>query len=183
MIPARSAESRRNVERDLEQLRPGLLVLVRTIVGTASEADDICNEAIRIVLERLRREPLESPDALPAYLAQTARNLAIDERRRSGRRRTRTGQHTAIEQFPDATADPAEMVESQSRSLAVRRILEELPTDRDRRLLVRHYLEDADKEAVCREFGLTPEHFNRVVFRARNRLRKLIDRLGGDDDL
>ena len=49
---------------------------------------------------------------------------------------------------------------------------------------MRFYLDDEDKDAICRALGLSYEHFNRVIFRARNRFRELLERRGfGRDDL
>jgi hypothetical protein len=45
-------------------------------------------------------------------------------------------------------------------------------------VLVRFYLDDEDKEKICSELRLSEEHFNRVIFRARNRFRELLERRG-----
>ena len=55
------------------------------------------------------------------------------------------------------------------------RVLAEMTTPRDRELLVRYYLRDEDKAAICRGLGLTEAHFNRVIFRARERFRALLE--------
>ena len=57
-------------------------------------------------------------------------------------------------------------------------MLEEMPVARDREVLVRFYLNDEDREQICRELRLSEEHFNRVIFRARNRFRELIEHRG-----
>jgi hypothetical protein len=63
-------------------------------------------------------------------------------------------------------------------------MLEEMPATRDRELLVRFYLNDEEKDAICRELNLSQEHFNRVIFRARNRFRELLEQRGfGRGDL
>ena len=60
----------------------------------------------------------------------------------------------------------------------MREVLAELPTPRDRELIVAFYLEEQDKDAICTRLGLTGEHFNRVVHRARERFRELLERRG-----
>ena len=55
-------------------------------------------------------------------------------------------------------------------------LLDELPTERDRLLLMRFYLDGVDKQQLCREIGLSPKHFDRVLMRARGRLRTIIER-------
>ena len=61
---------------------------------------------------------------------------------------------------------------------AARKMLEEMPAARDRDLLVRFYLNDEAKEQICQDLRLSTEHFNRVIFRARNRFRELLEQRG-----
>lgn len=159
----------------LPDLRQGVLFLLRREVRDPALAEDLCSEAIRIVVERLAREPLDDPARLPAFLAQTARNLAIAEWRKSGRRRTVTGEDATIATHADDSADVGDGIQARQRAEAVRAVLAELPTLRDRELLVRYYLHDEDKVDICRRLGLSDGHFNRVIFRARERFRALLE--------
>jgi RNA polymerase sigma-70 factor, ECF subfamily len=161
-------------ERRLRDLRRGVLFLLRREVRDPALAEDLCSETMRIVLERLQREPLEDPSKLPAFLAQTARNLVIAEWRRRGRQRTMTGEEAAIEAQVDEGADPTRGAQDQQRAQAVASVLREMATPRDRDLLVRYYLHDEDKLEICRRLGLSEAHFNRVIFRARERFRALL---------
>lgn len=169
---------------DLTALREGVLFLLRRLVRDPYLAEDLCNQALLIVLERLEREPLDDPGRLAAYLAQTARNLAIAERRKDARRRTSTGEEAAIEGYADPGAsDASGPLQARARSRAIRQVLEELPSPRDREILVRHYLRDEDRDTLCRDLGLTEEHFHRVIHRARERFRALLGRRYAEQDL
>ncbi|MGH8221378.1 MAG: RNA polymerase sigma factor, partial [Woeseiaceae bacterium] len=128
------------------------------------------------VLERLRQQPLEDPAKLAQYLAQTARFLARNNRRVVRRRRTYTGQQQAIEEFHDLEADPSAATQVDDCAKAVRKVLKEIPNIRDREILVRVYLHDQDKAQICRELGIDENHYRRVVFRARERFRALIEK-------
>ena len=163
-------------EAALLQLRGGVLCVLNCMVQEPALAEDLCNETFRIVLERLRREPLEEPTKLAAYLAQTARSLAMADRRKTSRRQTITGEQYAIDHVADEGADPSLALESQTRAKAMRKVLEEMPNVRDRQLLVRFYLNDEDRVDICRDLNLTEVHFNRVIFRARERFRVLLDK-------
>ncbi len=160
----------------LLQLRSGVLFLLHREVRDPTLAEDLCNETFRIVLERLRRQPLEDPTKLAAYLAQTARNLAVADRRKVARRQTFTGEQHAIGDFVDEASDPSVDLQSQTRAKAIRKVLEEMPNVRDRLLLVRFYLNDEDRADICRDLNLTVGHFNKVIFRARERFRVLLDK-------
>ena len=58
----------------------------------------------------------------------------------------------------------------------VRRLIAEMPTDRDRQLLLRFYVAEEEKDSICGELGLDSLHFNRVLFRARHRFKELLVR-------
>ena len=165
------------------QLRSGVLFLLRNQVREPALAEDLCNEAFRIVFERLGRQPLEDPTKLAAYLAQTVRNLLTTDRRRSVRRRTVTGEQTAIDEFPDAESDPTASLQSRLRARAVRQVLEEMPTLRDRQLLVRYYLKDEEVADICGDLGLTEVYFHKVLHRARSRFKVLLCKRYAKSDL
>ncbi|MCH5376374.1 MAG: sigma-70 family RNA polymerase sigma factor [Planctomycetes bacterium] len=160
---------------DVAELRRGVLFLLRRKVQDPALAEDLCGETFRIVFERMQREPLEDPTKLPAFLAQTARNLAIAEWRKRGRQNTVTGEEAAIAAYADDRSDAAAELLDRQRAEAVRRVLEEMGTPRDRELLTRYYLRDEDKVEICQSLGLTEAHFHRVIFRARERFRALLE--------
>ena len=54
-------------------------------------------------------------------------------------------------------------------------MLAELKNERDRDILSRYYIADQDKDAICRDLQLSDLHFNRVLFRARQRYRELYE--------
>jgi RNA polymerase sigma-70 factor (ECF subfamily) len=60
------------------------------------------------------------------------------------------------------------------RAEIVRAVLNELPLDRDLEILFRYYLAEEDKHQICADLSLSPLHFNRVLFRARERFRQLL---------
>ena len=167
----------------VRQLREGLMHLLARQVRDPAVAEDICNEAFHILFERLHRRPLDEPSKLAAYLAQTARNLLVTHYRKDARRQTSTGQQSAIDRYPDADADPSTDAQSRSRARAIREVLREMPSLRDRQILVRYYLNEEPKAAICHDLGLTAENFDIVVHRARNRFRVLLARRFAPSDL
>ena len=61
---------------------------------------------------------------------------------------------------------------------AVRTMLDELPSPRDRALLKRFYLEEGEKDSLCREFDLAEGTLNQALNRARARFRAILDQRG-----
>jgi RNA polymerase sigma-70 factor (ECF subfamily) len=164
---------------DVAGLREGLLAMLRGLCRRKrvdiSIADDLCNEAFRILLERVQREPLRDPDKVAAFLAQTARNLFTADARKYGRRRTTTGDDEVIVAQADPSPDVAERLQHVDLARVVQRVLKRMTVQRDREILVRYYLRDEDKAEICQTLGLSEEHFNRVIDRARSRFAALLD--------
>jgi RNA polymerase sigma-70 factor, ECF subfamily len=163
---------------DITQLREGLLAMLRGLCRRkrvdVSIADDLCNEAFRILLERVQREPLRDPDKVAAFLAQTARNLFTADARKYSRRRTSTGDDEGIVGEADPAPDVADDLQHLDLARVVRSVLERMTVPRDREILVRYYLRDEDKARICQDLGLTEAHFNRVIDRARSRFAALL---------
>jgi RNA polymerase sigma-70 factor, ECF subfamily len=159
--------------------RRGLVYLLRHLGAAPEAADDLVQETFRIVIERLRRSGLAEPGGLAPFLRGTARNLLVAERRKTARRRTwgDTGElAAAVAPVPS----PLQDVLRGEEAATVRRLIGELPTDRDRELLLRFYVGEEAKEAICADLGLESLHFNRVLFRARQRFKELLERARGE---
>jgi RNA polymerase sigma-70 factor (ECF subfamily) len=66
------------------------------------------------------------------------------------------------------------------KAALVRQVIGEMPMERDRQVLFRFYIGEEDKERICADLGLTGPELNVVLFRARQRYRKLFEeRLAG----
>jgi RNA polymerase sigma-70 factor (ECF subfamily) len=81
----------------------------------------------------------------------------------------------ALEQIPDKEPGQFQFVASVQTAAAVRELLAGMPVERDRELLMRFYVQDQDKKEICKALGLDSLHFNRVLFRAKGRFRKLLE--------
>jgi RNA polymerase sigma-70 factor (ECF subfamily) len=132
-------------------------------------------DTFRIAIEKLRSSSLEEPERLAAYLRGVALNLWLGQRRKDTRRAT-TADSEAVELVADEGAGPFENVSREQVRRAVGVLLKELGTARDREILTRLYLDDEDKESICAALGVDSTHFNRVLFRAKQRFRELLVR-------
>lgn len=75
--------------------------------------------------------------------------------------------------LPSPEPTPLESVLRSERAVIVRRVLAEMASERDRQILFRFYVAEDEKDEICNDLGLTSLHFNRVLFRARERFRQL----------
>jgi RNA polymerase sigma-70 factor (ECF subfamily) len=154
---------------------PPLHFMLKQRTRDSELALDVRQEALRIVIEKLRAGTLEQPERLGGYLRGVALKLCGAQRRKESRRAT-TADSDAIETVADDRADPAQHVSDEQLRRAVRDLLAELSTPRDRDILTRVYLLEEDKDAICAALDIDSLHFNRVLFRAKQRFRELLER-------
>lgn len=149
----------------------GVSLLLRRLARSPSLAEDLHQETFRVVLEKARGGAIREPEKLAGFIRSTAKNLLLAHRRKEARyddlgneaeRRTPAGQLDRVLRDEEA--------------VRVRELLGELRFDRDRQLLVRFYLSDDSKHEICRDLEVDPGRFNRVLHRARQRLRELWER-------
>jgi RNA polymerase sigma-70 factor (ECF subfamily) len=159
------------------RISPGITQIVIRKTGNFALAQELCQETLIVVLTRLRAQPLDDPERLPAFAAQVARNLLMAERRKERRRRT-DADSSVVDEAPDLSEGQEADAQRESAAAAIRTVLQEMKSVRDRTLLVRYYLKDEDKKEICRELGLSEMSFNVILFRARNRFLELLARRG-----
>lgn len=164
----------------IRQFEPGLRVLLRRRTGgDQGLLQDLVQETLLVLIQRLRGTGIDDPQKLAAFAAQTARNLAIASLRKAERQRTDVDSDAT-----DRNADPSRQVEDLTAdveaALAVRALLRELPQPRDRLMLKRFYLEDHDKQLICQEMDLTEAAFNQALSRARRRFKQILEERGFD---
>ena len=170
----RQAESRM-----LVTLRPGVLAVLRFgAFHRWIDAEDLTQETLQVVVERVRARTIDDPRKVFAFAAATARNMALNAARKMLRQQTVVDSELIDELAQNLESEPSDLSEADDRHLAqaVMALLDELPTERDREVLVRFYLDGTDKQQLCHELGLSPKHFDRVLMRARTRLRTIIER-------
>jgi RNA polymerase sigma-70 factor (ECF subfamily) len=153
----------------------GLRSQLARVTGSRELAADLLQDAIVTALQKLREGELSSRRELDGFVYRTALNHLRNHRRKD---RWRVSDTNAAELLADPQAAcPTEDVASAQWARLTREVLLEA-NSRDRELLVRFYLHDEPKEELCRRYGLSELHFNRVIFRARERFRDLLQSRG-----
>ena len=179
IVAAAISGDRKAESRMLLALRPGVLAVLRYgAFHRWVDAEDLTQETLQVVVERVRAGTIDDPRKVFAFAAATARNLALNQARKVLRQQTVVDSELVDELAQNLEMEQNELSDADDRQLAqaVMTLLDELPTQRDRQLLIRFYLEGTDKQQLCRELGLSPKHFDRVLMRARSRLRAIIER-------
>jgi RNA polymerase sigma-70 factor (ECF subfamily) len=175
----RIASGDRAAEEELaRRYSHGLLFHLRRTTGDPSLSDDLHQETFRVVLERLRGGGIADPERLAGFILGTGRNLFLAGWRKQGRRGERDAVDVEGLELLDAAPGQLEEVLREEEIREVRRLIGELGTDRDRQILFRFYVAEERKDRICADLGLSSLHFNRVLFRARQRFKEMLAELG-----
>ncbi len=151
----------------------GMFFILYKQTGERNLSEDLAQEAMVIVLEKARRGLIDNPESLPSFVRQTCINILIGLRRKESRRNTHPDSES-IDRFEAGSESLLAVVGREQAAGFVQKALDELSTDRDRDILRRHYLMDEDKVSTCAALGLSAAHYDRVLHRARQRLKQLL---------
>lgn len=174
-LAQRIRDGDRSAEAELVQtFSRGIRVILRHIARDAALVEDLHQDTFRIGLERVRAGALRDAAQLGGFLAGLARNLAIEHFRKA--RRSVPEDDAALDRLESPAPSASELLEREEDARRVARVLEALPTERDRAVLRRFYLGHEDKDVLCTELGVDRLQFNRIVHRARERFRAIWER-------
>jgi RNA polymerase sigma-70 factor, ECF subfamily len=162
----------------LKYRRPLLQIFLQRRIDRDT-AQDLLQLTFLQAIKKIREEGLEDPGNLGGYLYRTACNLAIAYwRGEIARRRSAAGEPVA--DLQDDTLALDERVDQDLLAQCVRKLITELPRERDREVLKRLYLDEEPKAEIRESMQLTELQFNQVLFRARQRFGEILRRHGLD---
>jgi RNA polymerase sigma-70 factor (ECF subfamily) len=159
----------------VHHLQPGLQYMLRRLTRRPDHADDLLQETLALVLQKVRDGDLQEPQKLAAFTHGTARNLFLGEKRKQRRR----GLPATLDQMEEPATgqpDPLDAVLQKERVQAIQRIVAEIRPERNRLVLFRFYLSGDPKEEICRDLEISSLNFNRILYKARRHFKKLIQR-------
>lgn len=148
-----------------------LLIKLRSRLRSRQDIEDVRQEVFLRVIRSVRSGTgLHEPERLGAFVLAVCNNVLLEHFRHQGR----------VTQIDSQTPEPRqpktdfeqELVSEESQQ-HVRDLIEELSA-KDRGILRAVFLEERDKDAVCREFGIRREYLRVLLHRAKNRFRQLL---------
>jgi RNA polymerase sigma-70 factor (ECF subfamily) len=126
-----------------------------------------------ITLGKIRAGAIRKPHSILAFLRRTAKNVVITHHRTENRYRNLGDQ---VCQLPGQVENPATRdIDLKIIKCLLQKILNQLSIPRDREILQRFYLYEENKSSICRDFGIKSEHFDRVLYRAKQRVRLMLE--------
>jgi RNA polymerase sigma-70 factor, ECF subfamily len=126
--------------------------------------EDVRQETFARFFVALRDGKILQPERLGAYVNSICNNVLLEHYRSTARSTPLEDEDG--EKFPALGIDLLGAISAKEREKKVRQILEEL-SERDRRLLREVFLEERDKDEVCREFGVDREYLRVLLHRAK----------------
>lgn len=161
----------------VEQFGPTIRPILIKRTGSVQLANDLCQDTFIVTLRKLRAGELRKPQSLSAFIRQTAVNICTDHYRKE--RRYIHQDDRAISCHHSHRDNKAKGIDSETTRAGLEAVLDQLTMSRDREILRRFYLADQDKKRICCDLRLSAAHFDRVLYRARQRMRVLINQQRG----
>jgi RNA polymerase sigma-70 factor (ECF subfamily) len=139
-----------------------------------SSIEDVRQEVFARFFVNLHAGKIHQPERLGAYVNSMCNNVLLEYYRKDA---TRDSLGDSLggslgndsedpTDLPAAGSSPLDILASEQQQRKVREILEKLSV-RDRALLRAIFLEDRDKNDVCREFGVDRDHLRVLLCRAK----------------
>ena len=174
--PADLRSEREQLTALIEREYVGLRLLITRRTQDPELAADLLNEAIYTTWQKWQDGKIERPQQLAGYVFAVAMNLLRNHRRSMGVRPGKRASAAELDALPAGESRDA-LIEAELAT-RVRKLIQELDSERDRTVLVRFYLNEEEKETICRTLSLSALQFDKVLHRARRRLRELMESRG-----
>ena len=155
---------------------------LRTRLQSAQAIEDVRQETFARVLSVLRRDGgLRQPERLGAFVNMVCNNVLFEYYRSAGR-----SESLNMEGRPELAAkgaDALEMATAAQIKDKVREILLELDL-RDRSLLQAVFIDERDRDDVCREYGVDRGYLRVMLHRAKQEFKtEYVKRIGNQMSL
>ena len=154
----------------ISQFSRPVLSKLRMRLRSPELVEDAWQETFLRVLAYFRGgKVLDNPASLPGFVHSVCHRVALELLRAQTRQ----------SQLPEAGAEPVDpglspefQVVTEERKKLVARVLDELQ-ERDRQLLRRIFLDDEDKDVVCKDFHVDRDYLRVLLHRARNKFKTI----------
>ena len=150
-----------------------LRIKLRSRRLTSDKVEDLRQETFIRVIAAVRKDGgVRQPERFGAFVNSICNNVLLEFYRSSARNQPMDEVNMDI---PDRILDLEGMLVTKQSAEQVRRILDAMPK-RDRDLLRAIFLEDKEKDTVCREFGVDREYLRVLVYRAKDKFKALYEK-------
>ncbi len=143
---------------------------LRSRLNSPQAIEDVRQETFTRVFVALRGGKIRQPERLGAFVNSMCNNVLLEHYRASSRDSSLEDEEQ--QDFPAPSVDVLGAMAAKQMAEKIREILEEMP-ERDRRLLKEVFLDERDKDAVCRDFGVDRDYLRVLLHRAKQSFKSL----------
>jgi RNA polymerase sigma-70 factor, ECF subfamily len=144
---------------------------LRARLRSPQAIEDVRQETFVRVFAALRSAGgVRQPERLGAFVNSICNNVLLEHYRSSSRSDSLDDEPQ--NELPDPVMDVLGAVAAKQMEEKVREILDEMP-ERDRRILREVFLEERDKDEVCRDFGVDRDYLRVLLHRAKQSFKSL----------
>jgi RNA polymerase sigma-70 factor (ECF subfamily) len=148
-------------------------IMLRARMLPPERVDDVRQETFSRVISTLRRDGgVKQPERFGAFVNSVCKNVYYENYRESNRSQPLMDSHL---ESPDKVIDLERSLITQETKELVREILGEM-SQRDRDLLKAVFLEEGDKDEICKQFGVDRDYLRVRVHRAKERFKEVYQR-------
>lgn len=168
LLKSGDADTQRHFIRYFSDL---LSIKLRNRLRSPHLAEEARQETFLRVLTYLNRDGLEQPERLGAFVNTVCNNVLFELYRAEAKN-------------PNLPDNPPEMIDerpgpesgfvTRERKEMVDRALEELGA-KDRELLRQVFIEERDKDLICKDLGVDREYLRVLLHRAKGRFRAVLE--------
>jgi RNA polymerase sigma-70 factor (ECF subfamily) len=143
---------------------------LRSRLHSPQAIEDVRQETFARVFAALHNDKLRQPDRLGAFVNSMCNNVLLEQYRSSSRNSSLEDEEQ--DDFPAINVDVLGTIAAKQMAEKIREILDEMP-ERDRRLLREVFLEERDKDDVCRDFGIDRDYLRVLLHRAKQSFKSI----------
>ena len=137
-----------------------------------SEVEDARQETFARVFTALRKpDGIREPERLGAFVNSVCNNVVLEYYRSSSQEAT-SDDEEAEANIPDPAVSVVDVIASRQMQSNVREILGQLQ-EKDRRLIKEIFLDERDKDEVCRDLGVDREYLRVLLHRAKKSFKSI----------
>ncbi|MGB8581289.1 MAG: sigma-70 family RNA polymerase sigma factor [Candidatus Sulfotelmatobacter sp.] len=137
-----------------------------------SEVEDARQETFARVFAALRKpDGIREPERLGAYVNSVCNNVLLEYYRSSSQELT-SDDEEAEANIPDPAISVVDVIANRQVQRNVREILDQLQ-EKDRRLIKEIFLDERDKDDVCRDLGVDREYLRVLLHRAKKSFKSI----------
>jgi RNA polymerase sigma-70 factor (ECF subfamily) len=157
-------------------------VKLRYLLLSSEAIEDVRQDTFARFYVALRDGKILHPERLGSFVNSVCNNVLLEHYRANVR-------HSSLDSYPNDddpkelpanTVDQLDALEAKEAEQKVREILEQM-SERDRRVLREVFLEERDKDQVCRDFGVDREYLRVLLHRAKQSFKTLYLKDKGND--